>query len=279
MTDLTTLEREGRAGFGFQAQTAARRLAGAEPQGILQWAFETFDATRVAISTSLQREGLVLVDMAWRITPDVQVFTIDTGRLPPETLELMDRVRERYGITLEVLYPDAAELSSLTSRHGVNLFYRSPELRLACCDVRKVRPLVRRLAGLDCWVSGLRRSRSQSRASVAQIEIDDLHGGIIKLNPLALWSEDQVEDYARQHQVPSHPLYERGYASIGCAPCTRPIKPGEDPRAGRWWWENGAAECGIHYELAVGPDDVPRTVIRRRPLDSSPTDEEENGTN
>lgn len=194
---------------------------------------------------------MVLLDMAWRIDPEVQVFTIDSGRLPQETLDLIDEVRERYSIRLEVLYPEADEVSEMVTEHGMNLFYRAKELRLQCCNVRKVRPLQRRLASLDAWISGLRRDQSQTRREVAEIEVDETHDGIIKLNPLSRWSHDQVQAYIDQHRVPRNALYAQGYTSIGCAPCTRATEPGEDPRAGRWWWEQGAKECGLHYELAV----------------------------
>jgi thioredoxin-dependent adenylylsulfate APS reductase len=197
---------------------------------------------------------MALLDMAWRIDPRVQVFTIDTGRLPPETLDLVDEVRGRYGIKIEVVYPDATEVSELVTEHGVNLFYQSVELRLSCCEVRKVHPLKRRLASLDGWIAGLRRDQSSTRSSVAEVEVDATHGGIVKLNPLARWTAEQVVEYNRQNRVPRNALYDRGYTSIGCAPCTRPTEPGEDPRAGRWSWESGARECGLHYDLKVGAD-------------------------
>jgi len=218
---------------------------------ILGWAFGAFARHRIALCTSFQLEGMVILDMAWRIDPQVQVFTIDTGRLPAETLELIDQVRDRYRIGIEVLHPDATELSAFTTEHGVNPFYRSVELRLACCDLRKVQPLARRLASLDAWITGLRRSQSASRATTPTVAVDHAHGGILKINPLAGWSLEQVEAYTRRHDLPRNPLYARGYASIGCAPCTRAIAPGEDIRAGRWWWERGDKECGIHTRVEV----------------------------
>jgi thioredoxin-dependent adenylylsulfate APS reductase len=233
---------------------AAPRLSGAAPQEILAWAIDTFSQERLALCTSLQHEGMVLLDMAWRINPAIQVFTIDTGRLPVATLELIDEVRERYGIKVQVIYPDADEVSELVTEHGVNLFYKSPELRLSCCGVRKVEPLKRRLAGLDAWIAGLRRAQSGTRAAVAEVEVDLGHDGIVKLNPLARWSTEQVMAYIAEHKVPKNSLYNQGYTSIGCEPCTRPTEPGEDPRAGRWWWESGARECGLHYELTIGAD-------------------------
>lgn len=220
--------------------------ADAPAEDILGWALHAFPRDRIALCTSFQLEGMVILDLAWRIDPQVQVFTIDTGRLPAETLALIDQVRDRYHIRIEVLHPNGDKLSAFTSAHGVNPFYRSVELRLACCDLRKVRPLARRLRSLDAWITGLRRSQSTTRATTATVGVDEAHGGILKINPLAAWSLEQVEDYTRRHDLPRNPLYARGYTSIGCAPCTRAIAPGEDIRAGRWWWERGDKECGIH---------------------------------
>ncbi len=226
-------------------------LEDAEPESILSLALAKW-GRRLALVTSFQSEGLVLLDMAWRIDSTVRVITLDTGRLPQETYDVIDRVRERYGIEVEVFFPDAGAVEALVRGGGPNLFYRSVRARLDCCRVRKVEPLKRALAGLAAWVTGLRRSQSAARAGVRTIEIDREHGGIVKLNPLAGWSREQVEAYAREHGVPRHPLYARGYASIGCAPCTRPVQPGEEPRAGRWWWENGShKECGLHGHLRL----------------------------
>jgi phosphoadenylyl-sulfate reductase (thioredoxin) len=195
---------------------------------------------------------MVLLDMALAIDPELQVFTIDTGRLPAETLELIDAIHDRYGRRIEIIYPDADEVSRLVSERGINLFYHSVENRLSCCEVRKVHPLKRRLERLDAWITGLRRRHSEDREAVLPVELDELHGGMVKINPLAGWSTAQVHDYVDQHGVPQNALYGQGYTSIGCAPCTRATVEGEDPRAGRWWWEQGARECGIHYQLAIG---------------------------
>ena len=249
-------------------EEARRRLTGAGPEAVLSWALERFPAGGVALCTSFQHEGMVLLDMAVRIDPSVNVFTIDSGRLPQETLDLVDDVRERYGTRVEVLYPDANEVSALVSQHGPNLFYASAELRLACCEVRKTRPLQRKLATLDAWISGLRRDQSSTRAGVPVIDIDTVHGGIVKVNPLAGWSDEQVLAYVEEHRLPRNALYSRGYTSIGCAPCTRATTPGEDPRAGRWWWEKGARECGLHYELEVSAGGTTRVASRRGPADA-----------
>ncbi|MFN2464794.1 MAG: phosphoadenylyl-sulfate reductase [Candidatus Dormibacteria bacterium] len=235
-------------------EDARHRLDGASPQAVLEWALAAFSPGRIALCTSFQDEGMVLLDMAWQIDPSVTVFTIDSGRLPQETLDLVEEVRERYGVWIDVLYPDGGEVSKLVSTHGPNLFYKSPELRLSCCQVRKVNPLKRHLAGLDAWISGLRRHQNASRADVAVVELDEVHRGIIKLNPLAGWSTEQVMAYVTEHRLARNALYSRGYTSIGCDPCTRATEPGEDPRAGRWWWEQGARECGLHYNLEVAAD-------------------------
>ena len=221
-------------------------LEGADPESILALALEKW-GRRVALLISFQAEGLVLLDMAWRIDPAVRVITLDTGRLPQETYEVIDQVRRRYNIEVEVFFPDAGAVETLVRRDGPNLFYRSAQSRLECCRVRKVEPLKRALSGLDAWVTGLRRAQGRSRAAVREVEIDPEHGGIVKLNPLAGWSQQQVDAYADANDLPRHPLYDRGYTSIGCAPCTRPVRLGEDSRSGRWWWEAGDhKECGLH---------------------------------
>jgi phosphoadenosine phosphosulfate reductase len=254
---------------------AAPRLRGAAPQEVLEWGLVTFDRRRIALTTSFQREGMVILHMALRIDPWAQVFTIDTGRLPQETLDVVDQVRERYGIPIEVLYPDSRDVSALVTEHGPNLFYRSTELRLSCCEVRKVLPLERKLRTLDAWVTGVRRSHNLSREAVAEVEVDERHGGIVKLNPLASWTEAQVVDYVDEFHLPENQLYERGYTSIGCGPCTRATSPGEDPRAGRWWWEQGARECGLHWDIRVNQDGQSEVVTLDR--DRVVSDAEEAG--
>jgi thioredoxin-dependent adenylylsulfate APS reductase len=215
----------------------------ATPEEILSWAFATFGDS-VAVSTSFQKEGMVLVDMAVRINPRVRIFTIDTGRLPEETHEMMETVRQRYGIPVEIVFPEASEVESMIAAHGPNLFYREVALRQLCCQVRKVRPLDRKLATLSAWIVGLRRTQTESRAAIQKVESIK---GTVKISPLADWSKQDVEDYTRRHDVPVHPLYAKGFPSIGCGPCTRATFDCEDERAGRWWWEQDAEkECGIH---------------------------------
>ena len=222
------------------------RFEAASASDILSWAIDTFGDS-FAIATSFQKEGMVILDLASRISAGVRVFTLDTGRLPDETYRMMDTVRQRYGIALEIVFPERAEVEQLVAFHGPNLFYSSVPARQRCCDIRKVRPLERKLETLQAWATGLRREQAESRAGIPKVERGPT--GRIKICPLADWSAGRVEEYIVRHDVPVHPLYARGYTSIGCAPCTRAIQPGESERAGRWWWEEEDAkkECGIHF--------------------------------
>ncbi|HYT27341.1 MAG TPA: phosphoadenylyl-sulfate reductase [Actinomycetota bacterium] len=245
-----------------EARAAADRLAGASAADVLAWATATF-GDRFAVVTAFQAEGMVVLDLARRADPAVRVLTIDTGRLPQETYDVIETVRARWGMTVEVLAPDTRAVEAMTSRHGPNLFRRDQALRLLCCQVRKVDPLAGALAGLDAWASGLRRDETPARARVAPVEVDLTHGGIVKLNPLATWSREQVWAYVREHGLPVHPLYERGYTSIGCAPCTRAVAPGEGRTEGRWWWEAGAdRECGLHHQTPSERFDAALTTLR-----------------
>ena len=237
----------------LEAGELSVEFEGEEPEAVVAWALEHF-SPRIAISTAFQLDGVAILDMAYRIDPEIRVFSVDTGRLPQETFDLVELLRERYpGLNLELLAPDPVHLQRLVARKGPNLFYASVEDRMLCCNVRKVQPLTRHLAGLDAWITGLRRDQWATRTNIRKIEIDHDHGAIVKLNPLAEWTEEEVWDYVRANDVPTHPLYERGYTSIGCAPCTRAIGPGEETRAGRWWWESNAPkECGIHCAIETG---------------------------
>jgi phosphoadenosine phosphosulfate reductase len=221
-----------------------QELESAPAERILEWGIASF-GRELALSTSFQKGGMVLLDMAARISPAVRVLTFDTGRLPEETYRMIETVRERYGLRVEIVLPDASEVEAMVTLHGPNLFYQGVPQRTLCCQIRKVRPFDRQMRGLKAWVTGLRREQNESRAAVRKIEET---GGRVKLNPLADWSGGQVEAYTREHGVPVHPLYAKGYGSIGCGPCTRALSPGEPQRAGRWWWEQEAAkECGIHF--------------------------------
>jgi len=237
----------------LEAGELSIEFEGEEPQTVLEWALERFSPS-IAISTAFQIDGVALIDMAYELDPESRVFSVDTGRMPAETFDLIEQLRDRYpGLRLDVLSPDAAEVSRMVTKHGPNLFRKQVDFRLLCCQIRKVRPLTKHLAGLDAWITGLRRDQWASRTNIRKVEIDHDHGAIVKLNPLAEWTEDEVWDYVRERDVPYHPLYDRGYTSIGCAPCTRAIAPGEASRAGRWWWEtNAPKECGIHCAIESG---------------------------
>ena len=239
----------------LSAAEVARLAAAFDPrsaEAVLRWALDKFHP-RIALSNSLQTEDMVVLDIASRIEPKVRVFTLDTGRLHQETYDMMDRVRDRYGVKLEVLFPDAAEVQAMVESKGLNLFYESVENRHQCCGVRKVKPLQKMLAGLDAWVTGLRRDQWSSRTNIQKIEIDAANGEIIKVNPIADWTQQQLDDYVKSHNVPQHALYAKGFTSIGCLPCTRATQPGENPRAGRWWWEQeGQKECGLHVAKSSG---------------------------
>ena len=236
----------------LEAGEAAVELDDQEPQEVLGWALEKF-GRELGICSSFQAEGCALIDMAWRIDPGVRVFTIDTGRQPEETYRLIDRMRDRYGIQTEIFLPDMRVVEQMVTRHGSNLFYRDVNLRLLCCQVRKVLPLRRALMNFDAWVTGLRRDQWATRSNIRKIEIDHDHGGIVKFAPLADWTEEEVWDYIRANDVPYNELYDKGYKSVGCGPCTRAVAADADPRSGRWWWETGAPkECGMHCAIETG---------------------------
>lgn len=217
------------------------------PQEILTWAIKNFHPG-IALSCSFGApEGIALLDMMHRIDPRSRVFVLDTGRLPQATHDLIDRVRERYDKEVEVVLPRAADVQEMVQAKGMNLFYESIESRQLCCRLRKVEPLNRQLAGLDAWVSGLRRDQNVTRADTKKVEIDYIHGGIVKLNPIADWTRDEVLGYVKAHNVPINRLHAEGYPSVGCEPCSRAVRSGDDERSGRWWWEQPETrECGIH---------------------------------
>lgn len=199
-----------------------------------------------ALASSLSIEDMVLTDAIVRAGLPIGVFVLDTGRLHLDTLGLLDRIRDRYGIEVAVYAPDAQAVAEYVRAYGRDAFYQGVELRKRCCAIRKVEPLARALQGKRAWLTGQRREQSAGRAWLPEQEFDPVHG-IEKFNPLAGWTEEQVWQYIREHRVPYNRLYEQGYRSIGCAPCTRPVLPTEDVRAGRWWWESPEhKECGLH---------------------------------
>ncbi len=197
-------------------------------------------------ASSLSAEDMVLTDAIARAKLPIGIFVLDTGRLHGDTLMLLDRVRRHYGLDIAVYAPDAQAVAQYVQAHGRNAFYDSAELRKRCCAIRKVEPLSRALAGKRAWITGQRRGHGDLRADLPEREHDAAHG-MDKFNPLAAWSEAQVWQYIRENRVPYNRLYDQGYRSIGCAPCSRPVRPDEDLRAGRWWWESPEQkECGLH---------------------------------
>jgi phosphoadenosine phosphosulfate reductase len=231
----------------FDLQQAQAELAGKNPRGILKAALAAFDNIAISFSGA---EDVVLVDMATKLKPDVAVFSLDTGRLHPETYRFLETVRERYPrLRLTVLSPDAEELSRLVSAKGLFSFYRDGHTE--CCGIRKVGPLRRHLPTLDAWITGQRRDQNPTRQAVAEVELDTAFStadhALVKFNPLANWTSAQVWDYIEAFEVPFNPLHRQGYISIGCEPCTRAVLPNQHERDGRWWWEDAAKkECGLH---------------------------------
>lgn len=203
------------------------------------------------LASSLSAEDMVLTDAIARLGLPIGIFVLDTGRLHADTVALVSGIRARYGIDVKVYEPQAAAVEAYVQVHGADGFYRSFDLRRACCEIRKVEPLRRALAGQRAWISGQRRGHSSARATLTEREFDLAHG-LMKFNPLAAWSEEDVWAYIDAHDVPYNRLYDQGYRSIGCAPCTRPVLPGEPVRAGRWWWEaEEHSECGLHARKAI----------------------------
>ena len=229
-----------------KADVESGKLESQSPEQVLRWALDTF-GSRVALASSFGAEDVAIIDMLVKISPKARIFTLDTGRLNQETYDVMDKIREKYKVFLEVMFPKADAVEQMVREKGLNLFYHSIENRKFCCGIRKVEPLNRALATVDAWITGLRRDQVVTRSGVKKADIDKDHGGIVKINPLADWTWEQTISYVKQHGVPYNVLHDQGYPSIGCAPCTRAVKPGEDFRAGRWWWEQPEQkECGLH---------------------------------
>lgn len=216
---------------------------------ILKWGFEKF-GDKMVLASSFGAEDVVLIDMMCKINRNLtRVFTLDTGRLNQETYDLIDKIRKKYEIIVNVYFPNANDVEKMVANKGMNLMYDSIENRKLCCNIRKIEPLKRALKQFDCWITGLRREQTITRNKILKIEIDSLNNNIIKLNPLADWTNEEIWKYIHENKIPYNELHDKGYPSIGCEPCTRAIKKGEDPRAGRWWWENDAhKECGLHWK-------------------------------
>lgn len=220
-------------------------FASLSPQAILQFILQKHP-NKVAFSTSLGAEDQVITAMLMQIDKNARIFTLDTGRLFPETYELIEKTEARYGMRIQLYFPDTQSVEKMVSEKGINLFYYSVENRKLCCGIRKIEPLKRALAGNEIWITGLRKQQSPTRTDMNVAEYDTANN-ILKINPLLHWSEEMVWDYIHQNNVPFHVLHSKGFPSIGCKPCTRAIEPGEDIRAGRWWWENpDSKECGLH---------------------------------
>ncbi|MEH6578275.1 MAG: phosphoadenylyl-sulfate reductase [Amphritea sp.] len=214
---------------------------------VLKQAAAEYAAGKVIFANSLGAEDVVISDLISQYAPEIGMFVLDTGRLPEETLQLLTEIQKRYSnISLEVYYPEAADVEGYVRENGINAFYESQEMRKGCCFVRKIKPLKRALADRDAWITGLRREQAVTRDEIGFKEFDE-GNQIDKFNPLADWSEKEIWSYIKANDVPYNALHDKHYPSIGCAPCTRAVSAGEDVRAGRWWWENPETrECGLH---------------------------------
>ncbi|ANE56350.1 phosphoadenylyl-sulfate reductase [Methylomonas sp. DH-1] len=231
----------------FDLNTAQTELQGKNPRTILKAALANFDNIAISFSGA---EDVVLIDMAINIRKDIQVFSLDTGRLHPETYRFIEKVRKHYGIAIDILSPDRDQLDAFVKEKGLFSFYEDGHQQ--CCAIRKVEPLRRKLAGLDAWITGQRKDQSlDTRGDIPEVQLDAGFSGpgkqLVKFNPLLNWSSAQVWDYIEAYRVPYNDLHQHGYISIGCEPCTRPVLPNQHERAGRWWWEDSAKkECGLH---------------------------------
>ena len=218
------------------------------PEDALKWAYDTF-GNKIAKASSFGPEDSVVTDMIIKVNPKARFFTLDTGRLNQETYDVMDAIAKKYNINFEVMFPETVAVEEMVRTKGINLFYDSVDNRKLCCEIRKVRPLNKILSTLDAWVTGLRRDQNENRSQASMVELDHLHGGIVKINPIIDWTWDQVISYIKERNLPYNKLLDKGFTSIGCEPCTRAIKPGENLRAGRWWWESDThKECGLHMK-------------------------------
>ena len=221
------------------------QLKGKPAEEIIRWAADRF-GSEITFASSFGAEDVVVIEMIARVAPEIKVFTLDTGRLHEETYEVMEQVRVRYGVPIHSYFPDREAVEALEREKGFYSFRESIDNRKECCGIRKMEPLRRALSGMKAWMTGLRAAQAVTRTDMEAVEWDE-GNGLAKVNPLIDWSEEQVWDYICAKKVPYNALHDRGFPSIGCSPCTRAIKPGEDVRAGRWWWENPEnKECGLH---------------------------------
>ena len=222
-----------------------KELEGKSALEILDYFISNYPG-KTGFATNMGLEDQIIIQKIHSLQKKIKIFTLDTGRLFPETYELIDKTRSRYKLNIEIYFPDAKAVEEMVNRKGVNLFYESIENRKQCCAIRKVEPLKRALSGLDFWISGLRKEHSPARSNIKTVEWD-ANNGLVKVNPLIDWSTKECWDYIKEHNIPYNVLHNKGFLSIGCQPCTRAIEEGEDIRAGRWWWEDQETkECGLH---------------------------------
>jgi phosphoadenosine phosphosulfate reductase len=218
------------------------------PQEVLKWSLDNLHP-KLAMASSFGAEDVVVIDMMMKINPKARIFTLDTGRLNQKTYDVMDEIRQKYNMNIEVMFPDPNEVEQMVRVNGLNLFYHSIGNRKLCCSIRKVHSLNRMLSTLDGWITGLRADQTEVRLKSNKLEFDEQHNGIIKVNPIIGWTWDQTWDYIKKNNIPYNKLHDDGFTSIGCEPCTRAIKAGESLRAGRWWWElDSQKECGLHAD-------------------------------
>lgn len=239
--------------YAMSTDNLSPRLQGLQRDSVSVLQRAVADYHDVVYSTSLGIESIVLTDLIFNFAPQIDIFTLDTGRLHPETLDLLERIERRYQQRIRVYYPDANALEAYVNEHGINGFYLGLEERQTCCGIRKVEPFKRAIAGRKAWVTGVRREQSAERAQGTTFSWDERYN-MWKVSPLLEWTEQDITDYIKAKSLPYNPLHDQGYPSIGCAPCTRAIEPGADPRSGRWWWENpDSRECGLQPRQRVAP--------------------------
>jgi len=236
----------------FHIEELNREYNEKSPEEVIRFALGAVGRERIVLASSLSIEDQLLTDMLLKIEPKARIFFLDTGRHFQKTYDVLDTTASRYGFKYEIYAPAHEDLEAMVSEHGPNLFYESVENRKKCCGVRKVEPLKRVLSTVDAWICGLRKDQSTTRQEISLFEWDPTFN-ILKVNPIAYWSEEKVWEYIRRENVPYNSLYNKGFRSIGCEPCTRAVGPGEDVRSGRWWWENpDKKECGLHVSYLEG---------------------------
>lgn len=250
--NFTFLSNKNHSKYNSIISDLANKFEQKSATDILKWSMENF-GNKIALASSFGAEDVVIIDMMVKIDKTkTKILTLDTGRLNQETYDVMDEIRKKYNIFIESFFPNSEEVEEMVRRKGFNLMYESIENRKLCCEIRKVNPLNRALASLDGWITGLRREQAVTRLNIKKIEIDPTHNDILKINPIADWSDDMVWDYIKENQVPYNKLHDMGFPSIGCEPCTRAISKGENRRSGRWWWEESSEkECGLHIDHSI----------------------------